>query len=200
MRLTRGYDDRYVLREDWAIHNKRATMSGPEPIDQDRIARYLHALNFAERQVASIVERTPDYFPIYTVDGKWHHAGELWTDWTGGFFAGMMWNFHGRNNDDRGRRRAEHYSKLLESRQHDRNVHDLGFIFLNTYLPWFSASGDEALAAVMNQAGRTLALRFQTPGGYLCSFVAPESLFIDIMMNVPIIFHAAKATGKVELE
>src|SRR5262249_30408901 len=30
---------------------------------------------------------------------------------------------------------------------------------------------------------------------YLRSFVAPESLFIDIMMNVPIIFYAARATG-----
>src|ERR1700720_1807276 len=33
------------------------------------------------------------------------------------------------------------------------------------------------------------------PGArYLCSFVAPESLFIDIMMNVGLIFYAAKET------
>ena len=44
-------------------------------------------------------------------------------------------------------------------------------------------------------AGRTLALRFNPKGRYLRSFVAPESLFIDIMMNVPIIFLAARETG-----
>ena len=42
-------------------------------------------------------------------------------------------------------------------------------------------------------AGRTLAMRRQI-GGYLCSFIGPESLFIDIMMNVGIIFWAARET------
>ena len=41
---------------------------------------------------------------------------------------------------------AEHYSRLLEHRQHDRNVHDLGFIFLNTYLPWYRAPATIASA------------------------------------------------------
>ena len=49
------------------------------------------------------------------------------------------------------------------------------------------------------QAGRTLAMRFMEKGQYLRSFVAPESLFIDIMMNVPIIFYAARETGDQEL-
>jgi unsaturated chondroitin disaccharide hydrolase len=48
-------------------------------------------------------------------------------------------------------------------------------------------------------AGRTLALRFNHAGNYLCSFIAPESLFIDIMMNVPIIFYAARETGDQDL-
>jgi unsaturated chondroitin disaccharide hydrolase len=52
---------------------------------------------------------------------------------------------------------------------------------------------------VLVQAGRTLAMRFMERGQYLRSFVAPESLFIDIMMNVPIIFYAASVTGDEEL-
>lgn len=156
-----------------------------------RRERYTEALQFAERQVAALTETHPDYFPIYTVDGKWHHGGELWTDWTGGFLAGMMWQFHLRTGDADWRGRAEHYSRLLAHRQHDRNVHDLGFIFLSTYLPWYELTGDEQLHQVLIQAGRTLAMRFQEKGQYLCSFVAPDSLFIDIMMNVPLIFYAA---------
>lgn len=167
--------------------------------DSDRIARYTAALEFAERQVASLIEKHPDFFPIYTEGGKWHHEGELWTDWTGGFLAGMMWQFHRRTGDATWRQRAEHYSRLLEHRQHDRNVHDLGFIFLNTYLPWYELTGEEQLHEVLVQAGRTLAMRFQERGQYLCSFIGPQSLFIDIMMNVPIIFYAAKETGDDEL-
>ena len=49
--------------------------------------KYAPALDFAEKQVQVTLERTPDYFPIYTTRGKWFHEGELWTDWTGGFFA-----------------------------------------------------------------------------------------------------------------
>jgi len=44
-----------------------------------------------------------------------------------------------------------------------------------------------------------LTKRFQTKRQYLASFLGRHSLFIDIMMNVPIIFYAAKATGDSEL-
>jgi unsaturated chondroitin disaccharide hydrolase len=169
-------------------------------MSEDRTNRYAQALDFAQRQVAATVERTPDYFPIYTTGGKWFHGGELWTDWTGGFFAGMMWKFFERGGDEAWRRHAEHYSRLLEHRQHDRNVHDLGFIFLNTYLPWYELTGDESLHQVLLTAGRTLARRFMEKGQYLRSFVAPESLFIDIMMNVPIIAYAARETDDAELD
>jgi unsaturated chondroitin disaccharide hydrolase len=157
--------------------------------------RLERAFDFATQQVRATIERTPDFFPIYTVGGKWKHGGELWTDWCAGFHAGMMWLIAKRTGDPWWRAQAEHYSRLIEPKQYDRDVHDLGFIFLNTYLPWYEETGDEHVHQVLIAAGRTLALRFNPKGRYLRSFVAPESLFIDIMMNVPIIFYAARATG-----
>jgi unsaturated chondroitin disaccharide hydrolase len=174
-------------------------MTSTLPPPEMRLARYEEALRFAEQQVLATIERTPDYFPIYSVGGKWKHGGELWTDWTGGFFAGMLWRFFQRTGDPAMRKHAEHYSKLLEHRQHDRDVHDLGFIFLNTYLPWYELTGDEKLLDVIVTAGRTLAMRFMDKGQYLRSFVKPESLFIDIMMNVPLIFWVAQKTGDEKL-
>jgi len=164
-----------------------------------RQVKYTQALEFAEKQVGQTVQQHPKFFPIYTHEGKWHHKGELWTDWTGGFFAGMMWLFHERTGEQRWLRMAEDYSRLLEHRQVDRNVHDLGFIFLNTYLPWYRLTKNEEIKAVLIQAGRTLASRFMERGQYLRSFLALDSLFIDIMMNVPIIFYAANETGDAEL-
>ena len=120
-----------------------------------QLAAYTRALNFAERQVRSLIETHPDFFPMYTVGGKWRHTGEKWTHWTDGFLGGMMWQFHLRElpstpaaRSSRGarsywREKAEHYSKLLEHRQHDCDVHDLGFIFLSTYLPWYKLTDDE---------------------------------------------------------
>ncbi len=168
-------------------------------MSDSRVAEYTAAFDFGQQQVASVVERYPDYFPIYTTAGTWHHRGELWTDWTGGFLVGMMWKFFARTGDPKWRERAEHYSQLLEHRQVDRNVHDLGFIFLNTYLPWFELTGDPRLQEVVITAGQTLAKRFMESGQYLCSFIGPDSLFIDIMMNVPLIFYAANQTDDEEL-
>jgi unsaturated chondroitin disaccharide hydrolase len=166
---------------------------------QGRSERYRRAIEFAGRQVAAEIDRQPDRFPMYTTQGRWPEQSELWTDWTGGFFVGLMWKLFVYTGDDVWRARAERYSRLLEHRQYDRDVHDLGFIFLNSYLPWYELTGDKALQSVVIQAGRTLAMRFVEPGEYLHSFLGRESLFIDIMMNVPIIFYAAQATGDAEL-
>ena len=164
-----------------------------------QLATYNAALDFAEQQVQALIRDYPDYFPMYTAMGKWQHQGEKWTQWTDGFLGGMMWQFCLRGHDQTWRGPAEHYSRLLEHRQHDRDVHDLGFIFLSTYLPWYELTGDQQLHDVLVQAGRTLAMRFKEKGQYLRSFVSDESLFIDIMMNVPIIFYAANESGDREL-
>ncbi len=152
------------------------------------------ALDFAGRQVRQLVSRSPGYFPLFTTGGKWHHDREAWTNWCEGFLGGMLWILTCRRADPWYRDQAEHYSLLIEHRKTDRTVHDLGFLFLPTWKVWYEITGDPAQKQVVIDAGRTLALRFQENGRYLCSFVAPESLFIDIMMNVGLIFYTAKAT------
>ncbi len=57
------------------------------------------AFDFAARQVRNTIQRYPDFFPIYTVGGRWRHAGESWTDWCAGFHAGMMWMIAERTGD-----------------------------------------------------------------------------------------------------
>ncbi len=171
-------------------------MAQPHPIEPASLRpRLERAFETAVQKVRAVVEKYPDYFPIYTKHGKWKHEGALWTDWCAGFLAGMMWLIEERTGDPWWRGTAEHYSRLLEHKKYDRAVHDLGFIFLNTYLPWYQRTGNPERNEVLITAGRTLALRFQWQGQYLRSFVAPESLFIDIMMNVPLIFHAARETN-----
>jgi unsaturated chondroitin disaccharide hydrolase len=66
-------------------------------------------------------------------------------------------------------------------------------LFFSTYLRWYRLTNDPALKQILVDAGRTLALRRQK-GGYLASFVAPNSLFIDIMMNVGLILWVANET------
>jgi unsaturated chondroitin disaccharide hydrolase len=158
-------------------------------------ARLESAFDFAQDQVRRLLKAHPDYFPVYTVGGRWEHGGEAWTNWCEGFLGGMLWIFHRRTGDPWWRAQAEHYSRLIEARQYDRQVHDLGFLFWPTWKRWYDLTGDESIRQVVITAGKTLGLRFQEKGGYLHSFLAEESLFIDIMMNVGILFYAARQTG-----
>jgi len=153
------------------------------------------ALYFAQEQVRHLIENHPDYFPLYTKGGRWYHKQEAWTNWCEGFLGGMMWIFAARTKDPYWREKAEHYSRLIEYRKHDRDVHDLGFLFWPTWKRWYDLTGDEWVDEVVVEAGRTLALRFNKKGRYLRSFIAPESCFIDIMANVGLIFYAARRTG-----
>lgn len=156
-------------------------------------------LAFAGEQIERLVTNHPDYFPLFTEGGKWQHGKEAWTNWCEGFPGGMMWILARRSGDPRWRARAEHYSRLIEERQHDRAVHDLGFLFWSTWKRWYDLDGDPALEERVITAGQTMGLRFNPAGKYLRSFVAPESCFIDIMMNIGIIFHAALRTGDGDL-
>lgn len=157
------------------------------------------AVDIAAARVKNLVESHPDYFPMYTEEGRWKHGGEAWTNWCEGFLGGQLWLLYLHTGSSYWREKAEHYSELIEDRKMDDEVHDLGFLFLPTWRRWYEETGQQAKQDVVIQAGRTLAGRFQEPGGYLCSFLGAESLFIDIMMNVSIIFYAARETGDEEL-
>jgi unsaturated chondroitin disaccharide hydrolase len=173
-----------------------------KPQDENRL--FEHALDFARRQLRTLIERHPDFYPMYTVEGRWKHSGEAWTHWCDGFLPGMLWILYGRELPGSAqavwwREQAIRYSQPLEPRKLDRNVHDLGFIFMSTYFRWYGCTDDFALKLslkdVLLEAGRTMSLRFKEKGEYLRSFVSEDSLFIDIMMNVGIIFYAALETG-----
>jgi unsaturated chondroitin disaccharide hydrolase len=167
-------------------------------LESDR-ALFEESFAFAQKQVSALIEKHPDYYPMYTQNGKWKHEGPAWTHWCDGFLPGMMWIFHRYliGDDDAGwwMDQAMRYTKPLEPRKFDRDVHDLGFIFLSTYYRWYQLTKSPELNDALVQAGQTLALRFKEKGQYLRSFVADNSLFIDIMMNVGIIFYAARETG-----
>jgi unsaturated chondroitin disaccharide hydrolase len=152
------------------------------------------AFRTAASKLRRLTSDHPDAFPLYTTGGAWDLAGEPWTNWCEGFLGGQLWLLAGRGHEGF-RGLAEHYSRLIEPRRLDRDVHDLGFLFWPTYRRWYDHTGDPAHDGVVVEAGRTLALRFNDKGQYLRSFLAADSLFIDIMMNVGVIFHAAARTG-----
>ncbi len=155
---------------------------------------------FATEQLSRLVNDHPDGFPMYTTGGKWNWQGEAWTNWCEGFLCGQLWMIYQWTGNRDWRTKAEHYCRLVEPRKNDRSVHDLGFIFWPSWKRWYDIDENPAQKEVVMQAGETLALRYQPNGKYLCSFLGPDSLFIDIMMNVGIVFYAAEKLGRPDME
>ncbi len=158
------------------------------------------ALRFAQQQVRHVIEQHPDFYPMYTRDGRWKHDGETWADWCTGFFPGMMWIFRRRADEGSPEARfwqeqAIRYTQPIEQRKSDKQSQDLGFLFFSTYYRWYRLTGDPKLKEILVEAGRTLAGRYREAGQYLSSFVSDDSLFIDLMMNVGLVFFAANETG-----
>lgn len=144
--------------------------------------------------------------PIYTENGVWSRPSFIWTDWCPGFYAGMMWLAFERTGQTKWREAAEDYTRKLEPRKFDRDVHDLGFIFMTTANRWHNLlpDGDATklwLADMLITAGTTQSLRWKDTGEdhYIYSFNGPQSLFIDIMMNIRLLFRAHQLGGEKEL-
>jgi unsaturated chondroitin disaccharide hydrolase len=172
-------------------------MSNSMP-EQDSLRATLQgAFDFAQSQTQSLLQKyPPDYYPMYTVGGKFGHDRKRWTHWCDGFYPGLMFIFAEATGDKAWLDNAIAYATPLEERQYDRAVHDLGFLFLSTHLRWLGLGGPkERIEPLLIQAGKTMAMRFMEKGQYLRSFVEPASLFIDIMMNVGVIFYAGLKTG-----
>lgn len=168
--------------------------------DTAAFADRIHAaFDFAGNQLRHLITAHPDFFPMYTQGGKWKHGGEAWTNWCEGFLGGQLWLMYSYSNDDWWRDKAIHYSRLIEDRKLDDTVHDLGFLFWSTWKRWYEHSPEDFIHDVVIAAGRTAGSRFRETGGYLPSFVSEESSFIDIMMNVGIIFYAARQTNNRDL-
>ena len=133
-------------------------MSNSTP-EQEALRNTLqNAFDFAQGQTLSLLQKYPsDYYPMYTVGGKFGQDRKRWTHWCDGFYPGQMFIFAEATGDDSWIDKAVAYTTPLEKRQYDRAVHDLGFLFLSTHLRWLGLGGPkERIESLLIQAGKTL--------------------------------------------
>jgi unsaturated chondroitin disaccharide hydrolase len=178
-------------------------------IDERRLRlRLEQAFDFGVAQLERMLTKWPSNkpAPIYTEHGVWTRPETMWTDWCPGFYAGMMWLAFERTGERRWRQAAEEYTRALEPRKYDREVHDLGFIFMTTADRWYRLLSDDDplkqwLKDLLITAGTIQSFRWKESGEdhYIYSFHGPQSLFIDIMMNIRLLFRAHELGGGHEL-
>lgn len=169
-------------------------------------------LGLALRAVDHAAAALGEEFPHVTGAGRWQtlagSAGPRWEgtgwrhgNWTAGFWVGCLWLAAMGTGRAHYAAAARRWADRLAGREHDDRTHDLGFLFYPSHAVGDLLGHDGPLAARALAAARTLSTRFVEGRGYIQAW-GPRgdpgwvgTSTIDTMMNLPLLWWAARKTG-----
>jgi unsaturated chondroitin disaccharide hydrolase len=155
---------------------------------------------FAATQLAAATRAVPtNRYPKYTGPaGAWVTTDA--SDWTSGFFPGVLWLLYEKTRDPAWRAKAEAWQAGLAAQQYDTSTHDVGFKIFPSFGNAFRLTGDDAERQVVLTAARSLATRYSPIVGCTKSWDGPTAgdfrVIIDNMMNLELLFWAAQHGGQ----
>jgi unsaturated chondroitin disaccharide hydrolase len=153
------------------------------------------AVQFYTHQMQRVLKAHSDAFPVYTRGGGWVVDLDGQISGHEGYLPGQLWILYRMTRDSWFRDMAERTTRALEPLKTERKAPHLGQIFLPSWKRWYDFSAEPVVNAVVIEAGRTLAKRFQPEGGYLPAASGESVLHIESLLDVPLLFHAARHTG-----
>jgi unsaturated chondroitin disaccharide hydrolase len=142
-------------------------------------------------------------FPERTEDGQWVQlAPDQHGWWVGGHWVGLIWLAYAASGDPKLADVARNWARRLLPQLNDQADHDLGFLFELSFVLGYSLTGDESLKPPALQAAAILSRRFNPRGQYIQAWGALDAspelrgrTIMDTMMNLDLLFWAAKETG-----
>lgn len=138
-------------------------------------------------------------YPLYTENGKWIFSKK--PNWFSGFTAGELWYLFELTGDEEYKKRAIiHADSLIQYSELD-DTHDLGFMFFNSCVKAYYHTGLEKYKQASIKAAYSLTKRFNKNGNFIRAWGKNGTsdregwTIIDTMMNLELLFWAAKETG-----
>ena len=121
-------------------------------------------------------------------------------DWCSGFFPGSLWQMYAYNHDSYWRQEAVSYTWPIEEMKRYKGTHDLGFVIYNSFGQAYRLTGERSYRDVALQAAKTLISRYRDRVKAIRSWDHNRDnwdypVIIDNMMNLELLFWAAKETG-----
>ncbi|MGD8782518.1 MAG: glycoside hydrolase family 88 protein [Ignavibacteria bacterium] len=153
------------------------------------------AQEYALSQLRESLDEIPlGKFPIRTKGlGEWELTNP--DAWTSGFYPGCLWLAYQLSNDPFWIEHAVKYTEQLEEQQYNTHTHDIGFMMLNSYGNALLYNDNEKYKNIVLQSAKSLATRFNEKVGCIQSWDGEYQVIIDNMMNLDILFWAAKNGG-----
>lgn len=125
-------------------------------------------------------------------------------NWLAGFWTGLLWLVYAATGDGDVRAHAESllptFARRLDEQVHI--THDLGFLFTLSARAQWQLARDEAARQLALRAAAELVRRYRPAGCYLQAWGAVADAveggraIVDTMMNLPLLFWAAREMGE----
>lgn len=126
-------------------------------------------------------------------------------DWTSGFWAGDLWYVYEYTKNPKWKEAATKWTETLKDNQLNTGTHDLGFMMFCSYGNAYRLTGNKEYRDILLQSAKSLSSRFSPVTGCIESWNERFSwdgktlwkypVIIDNMMNLELLFWAAKETG-----
>lgn len=173
--------------------------------DIDKNLKYCYQQ--ALRTLSEIGDTTMVPRNILKGEQKWNLRSVAISEWTVGFWPGTLWYVYEASNDEKIKASAIHYTELLSPLTTlPAYDHDLGFQIFCSYGNAYRLTGNEAYKQIILNAADTLATLFNPKVGTILSWPReiepnnwPHNTIMDNMINLDMLYWAAKNGGKKEL-
>ncbi|MFL5808859.1 MAG: alpha-L-fucosidase [Flavisolibacter sp.] len=141
-----------------------------------------------------------DIFSPRTLDSADHLKLVSSKDWTSGFFPGELWLLYEYTGKDNWKKQAMQFTAKMEKEKLNGTTHDMGFKIYCSYGTGYRQTKDPNYKNILIESARTLATRFNKNAGVLRSWDHSKQkwdfpVIIDNMMNLELLFEAAKLSG-----
>ena len=155
-----------------------------------------------EEKLSRVAVKSRNKIPYTTINGAHNDRteGEDITWWTNGFWGGLMWMMYAQTGKECYKLTAQNAEKLLDrafAYSHTLN-HDVGFQWHIMSGASYRLTGDAASKNRNMIAAMLLMSRYNIDGEYIVAWNGEEKTgwsIIDSMMNIPMLYWAAKETG-----
>jgi len=191
-----------------ALHPAR-----PEPLQTARLpqawreppsrARLDQAIAAALAAVARNAVHFGEYFPKPSSTGGIYPAMDN-TEWTNGFWTGMLWLAYELSGKPEFRSVAETHVASFDRRQRERiatNHHDLGFLYSLSCVAGHKLTGSEQARTAALGAAELLLERYYPGAGIIQAWgdlndpAQRGRMIIDCNLNLPLLYWASETSG-----
>lgn len=164
----------------------------------------LRELDHCRSKLDALLPKFPDHFPGANTEGLVYPPEFENIEWTTSFFSGMLWLMYEHTGDGKYLETLNrHLDSFYERVEKPGNVdtHDLGFLYSLSCYPAVLLQKNEHAKACFLKAADYLRARYFEKAGIIQAWGDlndPENrgrMIIDCLLNLPLLYQAARLTG-----